>query len=115
VLLAEEEHAHLGAVTVRADAVQVLLERTTRDARGGVEEVRQVRARAGLDDAGAPVAAEGRRLHERGGRRIGVDGVDDVLGRRVERAGRVGAEDDLDQLVGDRDAQRLVGMTRPIL
>src|SRR5262249_8583603 len=105
-------HADLGAVAVRTDAVQVLLERTARHARGSVEEVRQVRAGARLHRTLAEAAAVGGRLDERGGRRAGVDRGDDRLGRRGGGAGPVGGEGGRDQVAGGGGAERLVGRAR---
>ena len=109
VLLAEQEDARLGAVTVRADAVQVLLERTARDARGSVEEVRQVDARARPRRCRRP-RCRGRwwPYEQRGGLRIGVDRGDDLGGRRARGAGGVRGEEDLDELAVDLDAERQV-------
>ena len=88
--LAGEEHADLRAVPVRADAVHALLERAALDVGGRVEEVLQrLHLAARARDAGARVAAVGRRGDERARGRAGVDGRDDL--RRGAGDGAVGA------------------------
>ena len=102
VLLAVEEDADLGLVADLADPQHVLGLRAARDRGGGAQQVAERGDRAGDGMPRGRVGAVLARGHERGGRRVGVDRVDDLRRGARDRAGGAGGEADRDRVAGRR-------------